>query len=119
MQRSNNLLDISSPPNLAQQRILEAEQRQRLNAEARRMYVELIEKRKAARKNISEVETAVDEARLKVEVERRYKLANPSSTETDFEAYWLTVLDELYRQRAQRALEQIKEQLRTSGTYVG
>jgi hypothetical protein len=117
MQRGNNLLDVSGPPGAAEQRVLEAEKRRRLNADARRIYLETMKKRRAARE--SGADPAIDEARLKVEVQRRFKLANPSSTEADFEAYWLTVLDEIYRQRAQQALEQIKERLRTSGSYAG
>jgi hypothetical protein len=114
MHRGNDLLGLSGPPGAAEQRVIEAERRRRLNADARRMYVELVGRRKAARNRMAEDSGAIDEARLRVEVQRRFKLANPSSTEADFEAYWLTALDEIYRQRAQNALEQIKERLRTS-----
>lgn len=106
MNRRDELLDSS----LQEQRLREAEERKRLNFEARRICVELNEKKRAARGNIHEPGRAVDESRLKEEVSNRFKIANPSASEADFESYWMTILDDLARQRAQYLLaEKMKE----------
>lgn len=112
MDRGAGLLDSSNQPRLAEQerRLREAEERKRLNFEARRMCVELNEKRRAGRGIIHDPGRAVDESRLKEEVQRRFKIANPLASETDFEAHWMTILDDLSRQRAQHLLaEKMKE----------
>lgn len=112
MERQIVLLDGSIQSKLAEQerRLREAEERKRLNLEARRICVELNEKKRAARGITHESGCAVDESRLKEEVRHRFRIANPSANENDFEGYWMTILDDLSRQRAQHLLaEKMKE----------
>jgi hypothetical protein len=106
MDRRSGLLDSS----VQEHRLREAEERKRLNFEARRICVELNEKKRAARGIIHGPGHAIDESRLKEEVRHRFKIANPSASETDFESHWMTILDDLARQRAQYLLaEKMKE----------
>lgn len=112
MERRAELPDSSIQSRRAEQerRLREGEDRLRLNLEARRVCVELNEKKRAARGIVYEPGGPVDEARLKEEVRHRFKIANPLSNENDFEAYWVTILDDLSRARAQHLLaEKIKE----------
>ncbi|HEX8184963.1 MAG TPA: hypothetical protein VF747_09440, partial [Blastocatellia bacterium] len=77
---------------------------------ARRICVELNEKRKASRIIGCDAGSATDESRLKQEVQYRFKIVNPSASESDFETYWQTILDDLSRQRAQNLMaEKMKE----------
>ena len=112
MERRAELPDSSIQSKLAEQerRLREAEERKRLNLEARRICVELNEKKKASRIISSEAGSLVDESRLKEEVQYRFKIVNPSASESEFETYWQTILDDLSRQRAQHMLaEKMKE----------
>ncbi|HVG19769.1 MAG TPA: hypothetical protein VNI02_12020 [Blastocatellia bacterium] len=112
MKKRAELLDSSIQSRLAEQerRLREAEDRKRLNLEARRICVELNEKKRAARGIVCEPGGLADESRLKEEVRHRFKIANPVSSENDFEAYWMTILDDLSRERAKHLLaEKMKE----------
>lgn len=112
MARQVGFLDSSIQSKLAEQerRLREAEDRMRLNLEARRRCVELNEKKKVASGALHEAGRAAEESRLKEEVRHRFKIANPSASETDFESHWVTILDDLSRQRAQHLLaEKMKE----------
>jgi hypothetical protein len=112
MERRAELLDSSIQSKLAEQerRLREAEERKRLNLEARRICVELNEKKKASRIISREEGSTADESRLKEEVQYRFKIVNPSASESEFESYWQTILDDLSRQRAQHLFrEKMKE----------
>ncbi|MFP5261413.1 MAG: hypothetical protein ACLGJB_05855 [Blastocatellia bacterium] len=112
MKRGTELPDNSIESRRAEQerRVREAEGRLRLNLEARRVCVELNEKKRAARGTVYEPGGPVDESMFKEDVRHRFKIANPLSSESDFEAYWMTILDDLSRARAQHLLaEKIKE----------
>jgi hypothetical protein len=115
MQRRAGLLDNSIQSKLAEQerRLREAEERKRLNLEARRICVELNEKKRAARGIIHEPGCAPDESRMKEEIRHRFRIANPSASENDFEAYWMTILDDFSRQRAQHLLAEKMKELHT------
>jgi hypothetical protein len=114
MERQAGLFDGSIQSKLAEQerRLREAEERKRLNLEARRICVELNEKKRAARGIVREPGQA-DESRLREEVRHLFRIANPSASENDFEAYWLTILDDLSRQRAQHLLAEKMKELHT------
>lgn len=113
MERRAGLLDNSIETRLAEQerRLREAEERKRLNLEARRICVELHEKKRASGPIGCEAAAATtDESRFKQEVQHRFKIVNPSASESEFESYWQTILDDLSRQRAQHLLaEKMKE----------
>jgi hypothetical protein len=115
MERQIGLLDDSIESRLAEQerRLREAEERKRLNLEARRICVELNEKKRAARGISNESGRAVDESRLKEEARHRFRIANPSASENDFEGYWMTILDDLSRQRAQHLFAEKMKELHT------
>ncbi|HXG65270.1 MAG TPA: hypothetical protein VNO70_09185 [Blastocatellia bacterium] len=79
--------------------------------EARRRYLQYLERRKAARSNRQAAELLPDEDRLKETVRHRFRLVHPLASEEEFQAYWQTVLDDMSRLRAQQMLERIKEGL--------
>jgi len=118
MERKAELLNSSNQSRLSEQerRLREAEERKRLNLEARRMCVELNEKRKASRP-ITDEAGMVDESRLREEVHHRFRIVNPSASESDFETYWLTILEDLSRQRAQHLLAEKIKELHTQMQY--
>jgi hypothetical protein len=112
MKRGAELPDNSIESRRAEQerRLREGEGRMRLNLEARRVCVELNEKKRAARGIVYEPGGPADEPLFKEDVRHRFKIANPLSSENDFEAYWMTILEDLSRARAQHLLaEKIKE----------
>ena len=112
MERRAGLLDSSIQSKLPEleRRLREAEERRRLNLEARRICVELNEKKKASGPISCEAGSTADESRLKEEVQYRFKIVNPSASESEFESYWQTILDDMSRQRAQHLLaEKMKE----------
>jgi hypothetical protein len=93
-----------------ERKLREAEQRKQLNLEARRKCVELQEKKRASGPISCEAANVPDETRLRAEVQYRFKIVNPSASESEFESYWETILDDLSRQRAQQLLaEKMKE----------
>ena len=105
-------MDNSLQARLAEQerKLREAEERKWLNLEARRKCVELHEKKKASGPISCEPGMVPDESRLKEQVQYRFKIVNPSASESEFESYWQTILDDLSRQRAQHLLaEKMKE----------
>ena len=112
MERRVKLSDSSLRSRLAEQerRLREAEERKWLNLEARRKCVELHEKKRASGPISCQAASEPDETRLREQVQRRFKIVNPSASESEFESYWQTILDDLSRQRAQHLLaEKMKE----------
>lgn len=79
-----------------------------LRAEARRKYIERIEKEKLAREQRLDAERRMAEARLKEEARARFKIANPLASEADFHGCWLSILEELSRQQSQKKLEDMR-----------
>lgn len=115
MDKRAKLLNSPTQSKLTEQerRLREAEERKQLNLEARRICVELNEKKKAARGILPEHDSDIDEFRLKEEVRHRFRIANPSASENDFEMHWMTILEDLSRRRAQHLLAEKMKKLHT------
>ncbi len=86
-------------------------------AEARQKYIERIEKEKLAHEQKLEAERKMAETRLKEEARDRFMKANPLASEADFHGCWLSILEELSRQRSQKVLEEMRRNALARSAY--
>ncbi|HKG20931.1 MAG TPA: hypothetical protein VKC34_03460 [Blastocatellia bacterium] len=118
LRKNSFTVSLQGAPDQDQRQPKQPEDAESQRAEARRKYLERIEKEKLAQEQKLEAERRMAEARLKEEAHARFMRANPQASEADFHSCWLSILEELSRQRSQKILEEMRRNAIKRARYI-